>query len=195
MKKFLSLLLALTLVLSLVVVPARAADGTPPATPEITGLTVNTPSNVNRGDNVTFTISGTPAITTGGTVQSTEYSWNVGSYFRINAGAGTAASVSANAIDDTTATTVFCTVTCTYTVTENGQKVTKTATKPISTEEFAIADKLLPGDITTVTFNGRTYSVTNGTVNISLLKGETINNDKNTWSAAATGYVIDNTTN
>lgn len=195
MKKFLSLLLALTLVLSLVVVPARAADGTPPATPEITGLTVNTPSNVNRGDNVTFTISGTPAITTGGTVQSTEYSWNVGSYFRINAGAGTAASVSANAIDDTTATTVFCTVTCTYTVTENGQEVTKTATKPISTEEFAIADKLLPGDITTVTFNGRTYSVTDGAVNISLLEGETIDNANNKWSAAATGYVIDNETN
>lgn len=192
MKKFLSLLLALTLVLSLVVVPARAADETPPATPEITGLTVNTPSNVNRGDNVTFTISGTPAITTGGTVQSTEYSWNVGSYFRINAGAGTAASVSANAIDDTTATTVFCTVTCTYTVTENGQEVTKTATKPISTEEFAIADKLLPGDITTVTFNGRTYSVTDGAVNISLLEGETIDNANNKWSAAAkNGYVID----
>lgn len=192
MKKFLSLLLALTLVLSLVVVPARAADRTLPATPEITGLTVNTPSNVNRGDNVTFTISGTPAITTGGTVQSTEYSWNVGSYFRINAGAGTAASVSANAIDDTTATTVFCTVTCTYTVTENGQEVTKTATKPISTEEFAIADKLLPGDITTVTFNGRTYSVTDGAVNISLLEGETIDNANNKWSAAAkNGYVID----
>ena len=192
MKKFLSLLLALTLVLSLVVVPARAADGTPPATPEITGLTVNTPSKVNRGDNVIFTISGTPAITTGGTVQSTEYSWNVGSYFRINAGAGTAASVSANAIDDTTATTVFCTVTCTYTVTENEQEVTKTATKPISTEEFAIADKLLPGDITTVTFNGRTYSVTDGAVNISLLEGETINNANNKWSAAAkNGYVID----
>lgn len=192
MKKFLSLLLALTLVLSLVVVPARAADGTPPATPEITGLTVNTPSNVNRGDNVTFTISGTPAITPGGTVQSTEYSWNVGSYFRINAGAGTAASVSANAIDDTTATTVFCTVTCTYTVTENGQEVTKTATKPISTEEFAIADKLLPDDITTVTFNGRTYSVTDGAVNISLLEGETIDNANNKWSAAAkNGYVID----
>ena len=195
MKKFLSLLLALTLVLSLVVVPARAADGTPPATPEITGLTVNTPSNVNRGDNVTFTISGTPAITTGGTVQSTEYSWNVGSYFRINAGAGTAASVSANAIDDTTATTVFCTVTCTYTVTENGQEVTKTATKPISTEEFAIADKLLPGDITTVTFNGRTYSVTDGAVNISLLDKETIASADNKWSAAATGYVVDNETN
>lgn len=192
MKKFLSLLLALTMVLSLVVVPARAADGTPPATPEITGLTVNTPSNVNRGDNVTFTISGTPAITTGGTVQSTEYSWNVGSYFRINAGAGTADFVSANAIDDTTATTVFCTVTCTYTVTENGQEVTKTATKPISTEEFAIADKLLPGDITTVTFNGRTYSVTDGAVNIPLLEGETIDNANNKWSAAAkNGYVID----
>ena len=193
MKKFLSLLLALTMVLSLVVVPARAAEN-PPATPEIAGLTVNTPSDVKRGDDVTFTISGDATIT-GGTVTSTEYSWNVGSYFRINAGAGTSASVSARAIDDTTATTVSCTVTCTYTVTENEQSVTKTAIKVVSTNEFSIADKLLPSDIATVTFNGRTYDVTNGVVNISRLEGEDINATTNTWSAAATGYTIDNETN
>ena len=193
MKKFLSLLLALTMVLSLVVVPARAAEN-PPATPEIAGLTVNTPSDVKRGDDVTFTISGDATIA-GGTVTSTEYSWNVGSYFRINAGAGTSASVSARAIDDTTATTVSCTVTCTYTVTENEQSVTKTAIKVVSTNEFSIADKLLPGDIATVTFNGRTYDVTNGVVNISRLEGEDINAATNTWSAAATGYTIDNEKN
>ena len=45
-----------------------------------------------------------------------------------------------------------------------------------------------------ISFNGRTYSVTDGAVNISLLEGEDIKGD-NKWSAAATGYVIDNTTN
>ena len=60
---------------------------------------------------------------------------------------------------------------------------------------ITVNDKLLPGDITTVTFNGRTYSVTDGAVNISLLDKETIASADNKWSAAATGYVIDNTTN
>lgn len=57
--------------------------------------------------------------------------------------------------------------------------------------EITVNDRLLPGDITTVTFNGRTYSVTNGAVNISLLDKETIDAADNKWSAAATGYVID----
>lgn len=190
MKKFLSLLLALTLVLSLVVVPARAAYD-PPATPEITGLTVNTPSGVKRGDDVTFTVSGSATIT-GGTVTSTEYSWNVGSNFRINAGAGTSASVSAKAISKATATTVSCTVTCTYTVTENEQTVTKTATKVVSTDEFAVADKLLPSDITYVTFNGRPYAATNGNVNIVLAaETETIEAKTNKWAATANGYDVE----
>ena len=189
MKKFLSLLLALTLVLSLVVVPARAHDD-PPATPEITGLTVNTPSGVKRGDDVTFTVSGDATIT-GGTVTSTEYSWNVGSNFRINAGAGTSASVSAKAISKATATTVSCTVTCTYTVTENEQTVTKTATKVVPTNEFAVADKLLPSDITYVTFNGRPYAATNGNVNIVLAENETIAADTNKWAATANGYDVE----
>ena len=189
MKKFLSLLLAMTMVMSLIVLPARAHND-PPATPEITGLTVNTPSDVKRGDDVTFTVSGTATITDG-TVTSTEYSWNVGSNFRINAGAGTSTSVSARAIDDTTATTVSCTVTCTYTVTENRQPVTKTAIKVVSTNEFSIADRLLPSDISKVTFNGREYAVTGGSVNIVLLQGENLTTG--TWTATAiNNYTIDN---
>lgn len=84
---------------------------------------------------------------------------------------------------------VSCTLTIEYKVTIEGQEITRSTTKVVKSN-VSIADKLLPGDITTVTFNNRTYSVTNGAVNISLLVGETIDGD-NKWSAAATGYVID----
>ncbi|MFQ6976862.1 MAG: hypothetical protein ACLRSD_07640 [Oscillibacter sp.] len=88
---------------------------------------------------------------------------------------------------------VSCTLTIEYKVTIEGQEITRSTTKVVKSN-VSIADKLLPGDITTVTFNGRTYSVTNGAVNISLLEGEDLEGD-NKWSAAATGYVIDNETN
>ncbi len=89
---------------------------------------------------------------------------------------------------------VSCTLTIEYKVTIEGQEITRSTTKVVKSN-VSIADKLLPGDITTVTFNGRTYSVTDGAVNISLLDKETIASADNKWSAAATGYVIDNTTN
>ena len=52
MKKFLSLLLALTLVLSLVVVPARA-NNDPPAAPTAT-LTISGPATAKEGDTVSY---------------------------------------------------------------------------------------------------------------------------------------------
>ena len=59
MKKFLSLLLALTLVLSLVVVPARADDG-----PSVGGDLSITATDTTRGaTNVTFTLTGNPSVT------------------------------------------------------------------------------------------------------------------------------------
>ena len=85
---------------------------------------------------------------------------------------------------------VSCTLTIEYKVTIEGQEITRSTTKVVKSN-VSIADKLLPSDITTVTFNNRTYSVTNGTVNISLLDKETIASADNKWSAAATGYVID----
>ena len=193
MKKFLSLLLALTMVLSLVVVPARA-DGV-----EVGGTYAITTSasSLARGDSTTFTVTATAPTVTDNGVTATDvnvigYSWSTPGF---SGAAGTGATTGTlTASNKAENVEVSCTLTIEYKVTIEGQEITRSTTKVVKSN-VSIADKLLPGDITTVTFNGRTYSVTDGAVNISLLEGETINNDKNTWSAAATGYVIDNTTN
>ena len=189
MKKFLSLLLALTLVLSLVVVPARAEGVEVGGTYAIT----TSASSLARGDSTTFTVTATAPTVTDNGVTATDvnvigYSWSTPGF---SGAAGTGATTGTlTASNKAENVEVSCTLTIEYKVTIEGQEITRSTTKVVKSN-VSIADKLLPGDITTVTFNGRTYSVTNGTVNISLLEGETINNDKNTWSAAATGYVID----
>lgn len=193
MKKFLSLLLALTLVLSLVVVPARA-DGV-----EVGGTYAITKSaeSLKRGDTTTFTVTATSPTVTDGSLTGTDvsvigYSWNTPNF---DGAAGTSSTTGTlTASSKVESMKVFCDLLIQYKVTVDDQQVTRTTTKRVESEAFGIADELLPGDITTVTFNGRTCSVTNGTVNISLLEGEDIKGD-NKWSAAATGYVIDNTTN
>lgn len=193
MKKFLSLLLALTLVLSLVVVPARAEGVEVGGTYAIT----TSASSLARGDSTTFTVTATAPTVTDNGVTATDvnvigYSWSTPGF---SGAAGTGATTGTlTASNKAENVEVSCTLTIEYKVTIEGQEITRSTTKVVKSN-VSIADKLLPSDITTVTFNNRTYSVTNGTVNISLLEGETINNDKNTWSAAATGYVIDNTTN
>lgn len=190
MKKFLSLLLALTLVLSLVVVPARAEGVEVGGTYAIT----TSASSLARGDSTTFTVTATVPTVTDNGVTATEvnvigYSWSTPGF---SGAAGTGATTGTlTASNKAENVEVSCTLTIEYKVTIEGQEITRSTTKVVKSN-VSIADKLLPSDITTVTFNNRTYSVTNGAVNISLLEGETINNDKNTWSAAATGYVIDN---
>lgn len=190
MKKFLSLLLALTLVLSLVVVPARAEGVEVGGTYAIT----TSASSLARGDSTTFTVTATAPTVTDNGVTATEvnvigYSWSTPGFSgAAGTGAMTGTLTASNKAENVE---VSCTLTIEYKVTIEGQEITRSTTKVVKSN-VSIADKLLPSDITTVTFNNRTYSVTNGAVNISLLEGETINNDKNTWSAAATGYVIDN---
>lgn len=190
MKKFLSLLLALTMVLSLVVVPARAEGVEVGGTYAIT----TSASSLARGDSTTFTVTATAPTVTDNGVTATEvnvigYSWSTPGF---SGAAGTGATTGTlTASNKAENVEVSCTLTIEYKVTIEGQEITRSTTKVVKSN-VSIADKLLPSDITTVTFNNRTYSVTNGAVNISLLEGETINNDKNTWSAAATGYVIDN---
>lgn len=188
MKKFLSLLLALTMVLSLVVVPARA-DGV-----EVGGTYAITTSasSLARGDSTTFTVTATDPTVTDNGVTATDvnvigYSWSTPGF---SGAAGTGATTGTlTASNKAENVEVSCTLTIEYKVTIEGQEITRSTTKVVKSN-VSIADKLLPGDITTVTFNNRTYSVTNGAVNISLLVGETIDGD-NKWSAAATGYVID----
>ena len=192
MKKFLSLLLALTLVLSLVVVPARAEGVEVGGTYAIT----TSASSLARGDSTTFTVTATAPTVTDNGVTATDvnvigYSWSTPGF---SGAAGTGATTGTlTASNKAENVEVSCTLTIEYKVTIEGQEITRSTTKVVKSN-VSIADKLLPGDITTVTFNGRTYSVTNGTVNISLLEGEDLKGD-NKWSAAATGYVIDNETN
>lgn len=192
MKKFLSLLLALTLVLSLVVVPARAEGVEVGGTYAIT----TSASSLARGDSTTFTVTATAPTVTDNGVTATDvnvigYSWSTPGF---SGAAGTGATTGTlTASNKAENVEVSCTLTIEYKVTIEGQEITRSTTKVVKSN-VSIADKLLPGDITTVTFNGRTYSVTNGAVNISLLEGEDLKGD-NKWSAAATGYVIDNEKN
>lgn len=192
MKKFLSLLLALTLVLSLVVVPARAEGVEVGGTYAIT----TSASSLARGDSTTFNVTATAPTVTDNGVTATDvnvigYSWSTPGFSgAAGTGAMTGTLTASNKAENVE---VSCTLTIEYKVTIEGQEITRSTTKVVKSN-VSIADKLLPGDITTVTFNGRTYSVTNGAVNISLLEGEDLKGD-NKWSAAATGYVIDNETN
>lgn len=193
MKKFLSLLLALTLVLSLVVVPARAEGVKVGGTYAIT----TSASSLARGDSTTFTVTATAPTVTDNGVTATDvnvigYSWSTPGF---SGAAGTGATTGTlTASNKAENVEVSCTLTIEYKVTIERQEITRSTTNVVKSN-VSIADKLLPSDITTVTFNNRTYSVTNGTVNISLLDKETIASADNKWSAAATGYVIDNTTN
>lgn len=194
MKKFLSLLLALTMVMSLVIVPARAdapADGY-----AITGkatISASASTSVDRGTEITFTLD-TSSLGVTKTEGGTTTSLNSETDYRFDyAWSGATAQgngLSAKVTPMTPGTlNPSCTIKAIVGSTVVAQKVVALATA------ITVNDKLLPGDITTVTFNGRTYSVTDGTVNISLLDKETIASADNKWSAAATGYVIDNTTN
>lgn len=193
MKKFLSLLLALTMVMSLVIVPARAEGVEVGGTYAIT----TSASSLARGDSTTFTVTATAPTVTDNGVTATEvnvigYSWSTPGF---SGAAGTGATTGTlTASNKAENVEVSCTLTIEYKVTIEGQEITRSTTKVVKSN-VSIADNLLPSDITTVTFNGRTYSVTDGTVNISLLDKETIASADNKWSAAATGYVIDNTTN
>lgn len=192
MKKFLSLLLALTMVMSLVIVPARAEGVEVGGTYAIT----TSASSLARGDSTTFTVTATAPTVTDNGVTATDvnvigYSWSTPGF---SGAAGTGATTGTlTASNKAENVEVSCTLTIEYKVTIEGQEITRSTTKVVKSN-VSIADKLLPGDITTVTFNGRTYSVTNGAVNIFLLEGEDLKGD-NKWSAAATGYVIDNETN
>lgn len=197
MKKFLSLLLALTMVMSLVIVPARAEGVEVGGTYAIT----TSASSLARGDSTTFTVTATAPTVTDNGVTATEvnvigYSWSTPGFSgAAGTGATTGTLTASNKAENKAENVeVSCTLTIEYKVTIEGQEITRSTTKVVKSN-VSIADKLLPGDITTVTFNGRTYSVTDGAVNISLLDKETIASADNKWSAAATGYVIDNTTN
>ena len=189
MKKFLSLLLALTMVLSLVVVPARAAK----KAPEVGGdLSITVPSSITKGDRaVQFTLTGTPTLANveNATDEQWTYIWNIGSSFTGEAGAGaTTNGLTAAAATTTTGTTVSCTVRVTYKV----DGVQKSVERPVTSASFQIADAILDSDISSVSFKGRGYSYASKTAAVLYDEAEAnALKDAKNWGVNAAGVTVD----
>lgn len=154
MKKFLSLLLALTLVLSLVVVPARAHDdtyafagGEPSINVSATGLAGN---KVDKGTEVTFTLNlnGLKVTKNDADLESSayrlDYQW---------AGATAVGDNTEAKVTPTSAGTLN--VSCTIRAYDGS---TKLAEKVVNATAITVNDKITATDVASVIFNHRTYN-------------------------------------
>ena len=164
MKKFLSSLLALTMILSLVIVPAQANND-----PTVTGATVSGKSDLTLNETTEYSVSlagakaGDVDISNGTGVT---YKWTVSDALEItgdSANTDTQAKVSVKAKSATTASSkasVTCTITYTpsegSSISGSAQKTGITVTDPQAAFEAAVKQA-------TVTFKGRTYSFNNST--------------------------------
>lgn len=155
MKKFLSSLLALTMILSLVIVPAQAHDGLTvgKGTATITAKvgTSDVPEKgVASGTQVTFTVTGTPTVTgteEGATVTYT-YKWDNGGVPSSNS---YTKAISGNSGENVSTT---CTIIATSGDKNGEVALDAKAVKVITDQDaFEAAAK-------TVTYRGRTYNVT-----------------------------------
>lgn len=155
MKKFLSSLLALTMILSLVIVPAQAHDGLTvgKGTATITAKvgTSDVPEKgVASGTQVTFTVTGTPTVTgteEGATVTYT-YKWDSGEVTSSNS---YTKAISGNSGENVSTT---CTIIATSGDKNGEVDLDAKAVKVITDQDaFEAAAK-------TVTYRGRTYNVT-----------------------------------
>lgn len=207
MKKFLSLLLALTLVLSLVVVPARAAEGdlswgTEPAMTITKGSNPGSPitsgSTVVKGTSLTFSVSA-PVVkkdtadssvdATSGTDYDITYSWT-GSTESVSTAGGSSTSAT---ITPNTAGTIIAKCTVTVTPKSSGGtsssraaatltkvlEATITVTDPEATFKDAVKNN--------ITYNGRPCTFGDEKITYYKLSGnETATTPQ--WAASATGY-------
>ena len=181
MKKFLSSLLALTMILSLVIVPANAAAGDY----TVTGLALNAkladtdnaenaPTTVANGTTVYFSIDDTNVEVKEGQTEVTDatasYQWKKGSE-----SVGTDAkkySVELSTDQPSATVTVSCDVT--YTKGDKSgkhQTLSKTFTVTNAQKAFEAAAKK-------VTYNGRKYSVTDNSAKVYFFAGDTLDTSK-----------------
>lgn len=155
MKKFLSSLLALTMILSLVIVPAQAHDGLTvgKGTATITAKvgTSDVPEKgVASGTQVTFTVTGTPTVTgteEGATVTYT-YKWDNGEVTSSNS---YTKAISGNSGENVSTT---CTIIATS-GDKNGEVALGAKAVKVITDQVAFE-----AAAKTVTYRGRTYNVT-----------------------------------
>ena len=192
MKKFLSLLLALTLVLSLVVVPARANGDTysPSKAPELevkSGETVIATTDAVakdtnltfkvKTDGISFTKNGSESVNDVDVTYSYEWSGAIAK----NEEQGQATElVSASS-------TPSMTVSCTVKAKSSGTTI---YTFPAITRAVTVYD--LDNAIDKVYFNKRPYAVSGGSATIYLGKDEALNKEGNTWQVVPKdGYKIE----
>ena len=166
MKKFLSLLLAMTMVMSLIVLPARAHDGVT-ASAAKANLELNI--NDNKSTEVTFSgLSDTTDVT---------YQWTASSDSVVDL---------TNATQPTATATAKAagSVTLTCTATKNEQTV-GTASCSVTVYDYKKA-------ITAITYNGRSYNVTNNadshTATVNYVASEVAEAATPAWGVVAAGY-------
>lgn len=167
MKKFLSLVLTLALTMSLVVLPARAADPTVTGTYSITA----DKSTIMAGDTVKFTANASNVKVGGKTGTVTGYEWVIPTGYTGSDSSAKDVTVTARSASTTTAaTTIKCTLTITY---DTDKTVTKVVTKQFNVYQNTFD----ASDIDSISFNGRTY----GANAVEMFGSETL--EKGTWKA------------
>ena len=203
MKKFLSSLLALTMILSLVIVPANAATGdtgaadilpggptigekTDPAlkltyvgnlsiTAKVGGDEVNN-TGVKEGDKVALTISGNPMVKSG---DSDAVEGVITAYSWSNS-LGSSSTAEWTAGDKTT------TLKCTVTIAASNDAGAATVDQKLSLQvKVTSKNDLFAADIVSIGFGGNTYSVRNG--EISVPKHNDNEFTAGTWTAKLKG--------
>ena len=175
MKKFLSSLLALTMILSLVIVPANAAT-TDEATGAITITRSPASGTIKQGDTVTFsataTVTSKDGLATAATMSAVN--WSV-------SGTGSTGTLSGNDYVVTVGSTAF-TVTCTANLSVgSGDDAVTVDSVSQTTDSIPVlsAQAAFEAAAKTVTYQGRTYTVPTGatpSVTIDTFDDEAIDN-------------------
>lgn len=157
MKKFLSLLLALTMVLSLVVVPARAADGD-----EATIAAEF--SSIVRGASTSVLV--TAPTTEGHSIKLGSGSWRSNDTSIVTV-VGNDSDATVTGVKAGTTKVVF-----SYTLVTTGDNSTTTEEAKTAEVSITVTDSIVPSDVASVTFNGRTYNNTNSGCTVYYLSSE-----------------------
>lgn len=157
MKKFLSLLLALTMVLSLVVVPARAADGD-----EATIAAEF--SSIVRGASASVLV--TAPTTEGHSIKLGSGSWRSNDTSIVTV-VGNDSGATVTGVKAGTTKVVF-----SYTLVTTGDNSTTTEEAKTAEVSITVTDSIVPSDVASVTFNGRTYNNTNSGCTVYYLSSE-----------------------
>lgn len=157
MKKFLSLLLALTMVLSLVVVPARAADGDE-------ATIAATFSSIVRGASTSVLV--TAPTTEGHSIKLGSGSWRSNDTSIVTV-VGNDSGATVTGVKAGTTKVVF-----SYTLVTTGDNSTTTEEAKTAEVSITVTDSIVPSDVASVTFNGRTYNNTNSGCTVYCLSSE-----------------------